>query len=117
MAKFLIIEDNKMLHKMYRRLFKEHDLEFVETGLGAMNLLKEGQYDLIISDGELEGPLTGADVWMWAKREKSELIEKFFFCSGNVDIAKFCEDFGIPYCDKGDTQPIKEMVSKMLEWR
>lgn len=115
MAKLLIIEDNKMLQKSYKRMLKQHEVEIVSTGLEAIQLLEGGQYDLIISDGDLEGPLSGSDVWLWAKRERHDLIAKFMFCSGNTDIEKFCTEKGIPFCEKGDTAPVKELINKMLE--
>lgn len=115
MAKLLIIEDNKMLQKSYSRMFKDHELEFVASGAAAIDLLSNKEYDLIVSDGDLEGPLTGVDVWKWAKRERSDLLVKFLFCSGSIDVEKFCKQFGIPFCEKGDVAPVQTLVNHMLE--
>lgn len=113
MAKILIVEDNEQLHRMYRRQLRDHDLQIVVNGLKALELLEEGQYDLVISDGELEGPLTGVDIWEWVRAHRQDLLPKFILCSGSIEIAKFAESKGIKF--NGKDSDLFPTITNMLE--
>ncbi len=115
MAKILIIEDSELVQKTYKRLLRDHELTIVDTGLAAMQLLESETFDVIISDGDLEGPLGGADVWAWVQNNRRDLIPKFMFCSGNGAIEKLSERWGIPYNDKTDPRAILTIVNNILE--
>lgn len=115
MAKLLIIEDSELVQKTYKRMFKTHEIQFVTTGLGAIQLLENGQYDAVISDGDLEDQLSGLDVWLWVQNNRKDLLPKFIFCSGNIHIGEYCEKQGIPFNDKSEPKALIETVNKMLE--
>lgn len=82
----LIIENDALLQRsldrLLRRWFKNADIWTADNGQLAINSLDE-QFDLIISDYDLNGPLTGGDVLSWIRKRRPDLVERFVFLSGN----------------------------------
>lgn len=117
MAKILLIEDSEMLQKSFRRVLRDHDLVVVSTGLDALQQLEVGQFDLVISDFDLEGPLNGEDVYLWVQTNRPDLLKRYIFCSANSRSEDICKRDGIPYLEKGDTTPamIRQTVARTLE--
>lgn len=117
MANILVIEDDKLLQKSYRRMLRDHNLNVVDSGLEAMQLLERGKFDLVISDGDLRGSLSGIDVWKWVSNHRTDLLPKFIFCSGSMEVEKFCEKGNILFNDKTDPLALVERVNSLLEAR
>lgn len=85
MADILVIENDKLLQKALRRMLRGHAVVMVATGLDAIALLEDVEFDMVISDYDLDGPLTGEDVLKWVRLNKPDLVSKYTFCSGNED--------------------------------
>lgn len=100
MANVLIIEDNEGVLKAYARALRDHTLTMVKSGVEALGLLEGGLFDSIISDYDIEGRLSGGDVFRWVQLNRPELVSKYAFCSHNEDAAQLCAEAGIMYYDK-----------------
>jgi DNA-binding NtrC family response regulator len=80
--KILIAEDDPDLQVTYGRIFGDYDLTIVDNAeLAIETLIYCGEYDVVVSDFELAGGSTGAQIYSWAKTHKPAL--KFIFVTGN----------------------------------
>ena len=102
MSRVLVIEDDKQLQKVMVRMVRTggHEVEAVSTGLEALAKLSDTIYDIVISDYDLEGPLTGEDVYHWVKANLPSLRHKYIFCSANDKSALLCKVSGLVYLEK-----------------
>jgi CheY-like chemotaxis protein len=60
--KILIVEDGDNRTEVLRRLYSQHNLTVCRDGQSSMKTLRNGAFDLIHLDHDLEGDLTGEDV-------------------------------------------------------
>lgn len=81
----LILEDNQQLGKavarMLRRNFEVPCVRIAESVVEAIDVLRydDCPVDFIISDFNVKGPLTGADLYGWIREHKPHLVERFMF--------------------------------------
>lgn len=116
MASILVIENDKLLQKAFRRMLKDHEVTMVATGLEAIAALEDGKFEAVVSDYDLDGPLTGNDVWKWVEVNRLDLIKRYGFCSGNEDAERLCKRAQIPYVDKpASTAQIQALVATLLK--
>lgn len=116
MANILIIENDKQLQNAFRRMLRgEHVVTIVAEGTEALALLSDTPFDAVVSDYDIDGPLTGEDVWIWVKANKPELVDKYIFCSGNTGVEDMCSAAGIPCllkpCSRSD---IRNAINAVL---
>ena len=84
MRKVLFVEDEKLICKTYERLFRDkYDMTFVDNVETAIDLIKEKDFDCIVSDNVLDGQLTGKELYLWVRANKPELISRFVFVSSH----------------------------------
>lgn len=100
MAKVLFIEDDATVQRALSRVLKHHELTIVDRGTEAIVLLAENEYDLIISDYDLKGNLTGEDVYLWVRNERPHMASRYVFCAGSSRAETLCQAEGIPYVEK-----------------
>lgn len=96
--KVLIIEDDALVHRalsrLIKRTFRDADVWVADNGRLAMAYLSE-PYDLIISDYDLSGDITGGDVLAWLRAHHPEMVARFLFLTSNP-IAKALHDRVLP---------------------
>jgi CheY-like chemotaxis protein len=116
MANILLIENDARIQKIFKSVLKAHKITAVATGLAALEQLEEGKFDIVISDYDLDGPLSGEDVWLWVKNNRPDMTERYMFCSGNDKVETLCSDAGIPCLLKpASLDQIRQAVKLFLE--
>jgi CheY-like chemotaxis protein len=89
--RILVVEDDRLLNLMYCKILTEelpqYTINVVTNGVEAMDLLKQEQYDAVITD--LNMPLIdGAELYRLASKmfeQESRQLPPFIFCSGVMD--------------------------------
>lgn len=86
--KILIIDDEKLVRDFLLETLKrkKYDVEAVETGQKALTLLKEKQFDLIITDMKMPG-LTGIDVLKKTKELYPSTLVVIITAYGSIENA------------------------------
>lgn len=118
-VKILIIEDDRnvrlTLGRLVRHMLGDIELKMAETSHEAIDHLKtsvlEGQFNLVISDFDLLGGTTGAEVLEWVREHVPHLEARFLFLSGSEEAARH----GVRCLVKpSDPQTIRSTLSEML---
>jgi CheY-like chemotaxis protein len=117
MANILYIEDDPVVQRSASRFLRGHKVEIVGQGTQALILLSEGMpFDVIVSDYDLEGSITGEDVYLWVKSNRPELVNKYIFCSGNDRFEEKCVAAGIRFLKKPcSVTQIRTTINSVLE--
>lgn len=102
MAKILVIEDEACIQKVWIRTFKGHEVTVVSSGRQAMDALEtvDGLFDIVLSDFNIEGGLTGIDVYLFAKTLSLAYIQRYVFCSANGIAEHFAQNEGVSFFQK-----------------
>lgn len=113
MARILLIEDEVYIQKVWMRALKEHTLTVVSSGLAAIKALESADrmFDIILSDYNIEGGLTGIDVYVVATRISPAYSSKYIFCSANDLARQFAELEGVLFLEK--PFPVKQLLIEL----
>jgi DNA-binding response OmpR family regulator len=98
--KILLVEDELVIGRLFRRVLIEEgfDVDFVQDGMIAGEIVNNKNYDLLISDIRLPG-ITGIQLYEKLKVDKPELSLRTIFITGdtmNADIQIFLKESGMP---------------------
>lgn len=116
-ARILFIEDEVSLHRAVRRVLREHELHFAESGREAMMLLEADQrFDLIVCDVVMPD-VSGVEVFLWVQRQHPELLPRLAFMTGGVrsDEAQFIvRTAGRPVLEKPvDAATLRRLIADL----
>lgn len=101
MARILVIEDEVPIQKIWQRALKEHQLTVVSSGSAAIEALDQKElFDIVISDHNIEGGMTGIDVYLFAFTKAPAYNSRYIFCSANNKAKAFAESQGITFFEK-----------------
>ena len=101
----LVVEDEPSVMAFVRTALERNGYSVVgaETGVRALELLREQAYDGVISDMRTPGGVDGADVWEWIAAHRPELLAKTIFITGDIvneETAATLRRTGAPYVEK-----------------
>jgi len=87
--RILIVEDEVLLQmqliSLMRRIYGANGpIDVTCSGERAIELMSRVAYQLVTSDGNLSGLLTGADVLTWVTKNQPWLADRFCLISGDV---------------------------------
>ena len=110
----LVIEDEPSVMSYIKIALERHGFRVAptETGVEALELLKNGQYYGIISDMRTPGGVDGAAVHAWVETNRPELACRMIFITGdtvNDETAATLARTGVPFLEK----PFR--ISQLLE--
>lgn len=113
MAKILVIENEVCIQRVWIRTFKGHEVTVVSSGRQAMDALEtvDGLFDIVLSDFNIEGGLTGIDVYLFAKTLSLAYIQKYVFCSANEIAEQFARNEGVSFFQK--PFPVRLLVAEV----
>jgi len=77
-GKILVIDDEDAILTAVKRALRSHDVETVQDGSSALQLLKENQYDLLLCD-LIMGGLTGIDLYTTLKQTRPKVAARVVF--------------------------------------
>lgn len=110
----LVIEDEPSVMSYIRLALERHGFQVtsIDTGVEALELLKNGQFHGIISDMRTPGGVDGAGVHAWVSANRPELATRMIFITGdtvNEETAATLTRTGVPFIEK----PFR--ISQLLE--
>lgn len=101
MGRVLLIEDNEDVQRAFQRVLRDHTMVTVTSGLVALETLEATtEFDIIISDYDLDGPLNGEDVFAWVQVNFPELAKKYLFSAANDRAEELCKETNTPFLAK-----------------
>ena len=94
-ARILVVEDEKPLRDLQRRLLARIDAVVLtaSTGTEAIRVLETEPVDLVVSDVKMPGG-SGLELFRWVETNRPGLVDRFLFVTGDVgdpEIASFAE--------------------------
>lgn len=101
----LHIEDDetirKTIERILHRMFPASNIIGAASGEDALQALQEDpNYDLVISDWDIDGYVNGGDVFAWVREHEPKLLKRYIFLSGNMDAKEMCSMADIPFIEK-----------------
>jgi DNA-binding NtrC family response regulator len=101
----LVIEDEPAVLWFMRTALERNGYKVVtaSTGADAIEMLRAGDYDCVLSDMRTPGGVDGADVHDWICANRPELSSKFVFITGDIaneETAASLRRTGVPYLEK-----------------
>jgi DNA-binding NarL/FixJ family response regulator len=79
----LIVEDNQFIRSALMRTLRRHfqiaEVKVAESVIDAIDILRDGDVDFIISDFNLKGVPKGSDLAAWVTKNAPALGDKFLF--------------------------------------
>ncbi len=84
--RILIVDDEQTICEVQRRMLRQLavDVETVASGEEACAKLRQGPYDLIITDLRMPGPVDGRELIEWIARERPELASRTLVATGEL---------------------------------
>jgi two-component system NtrC family sensor kinase len=110
----LVIEDEPSVMSYIKLALERHGFRVTstETGVEALELLKNGQFIGILSDMRTPGGVDGAGVHAWVAENRPDLANRMVFITGdtvNEETAATLSRTGVPFIEK----PFR--ISQLLE--
>ncbi|HUO61082.1 MAG TPA: response regulator [Candidatus Acidoferrales bacterium] len=104
-APVLVIEDEPSVMAYVKAVLRRSgfDVECAESGVRALELLAEREYQAVITDMRMPGGVDGADVYQWLLNNRQDLAKRLLFITGdtvNEDTAVTLKRTGVPYVEK-----------------
>jgi DNA-binding NtrC family response regulator len=116
----LVIEDEPSVMAYVRAALERNGYPVVaaESGVQALEMLREGDFRGVISDMRTPGGVDGADVHAWLAANKPALASKLIFITGdtvNEETAVTLRETGVPFIEKPfRVQQLMEMVTRII---
>src|SRR3989344_4498388 len=119
MKNILVVEDDFLLGKMYKKLLEDNGYAvFVrETAMEALSTLRENNFDLILLDIMLKGKMNGFDLLEIIKKDEKLAKIKTIVMTNLDDQEKISREIGADeYFIKSNTKPeaVVEKISKLI---
>lgn len=101
----LVIEDEPSVMSYVRTALERSGYEVmtVDSGAGALEILRNGEYHGVISDMRTPGGVDGSDVHDWIKANRPELHDRLIFITGDIvneETAATLRRTGAPHLEK-----------------
>lgn len=116
MAAVLLVEDDAIARRSVAHFlrFSGYDVYETEDGEAAVKLLSNVQFDVVISDLNLPGPINGLDVLASSKTLAREINAVLITGAGSDDVKYRANSLGALYIEK--PVPLDEL-EKLIEQR
>ncbi|MBN1882183.1 MAG: PAS domain S-box protein [Deltaproteobacteria bacterium] len=100
----LVVEDESLLRKFISTVLisEGYNVEDCESGEEAIEMIKKGDFDLIISDMKMSG-IGGQNLYTYVQKYYPDLVEKMLFITGDVlgrETQNFFKISGCKYLEK-----------------
>jgi two-component system cell cycle sensor histidine kinase/response regulator CckA len=114
--RILIIDDEPLIAAALKRALKGHDLEVMDSGRKAVDILATGaSFDLIFCDLMMP-ELTGMDVYEWVKADRPGLESHIVFMTGGTFTPRaqaFLESVPNPRLEKPfDVEKVRRLIDR-----
>lgn len=101
----LVIEDEPSVASFVRTALERrgYAIATAESGLRALEMLREGDYLGVISDMRTPGGVDGADVHDWLDQHRPDLKARLIFITGDIvneETAATLRRTGVPHLEK-----------------
>jgi CheY-like chemotaxis protein len=101
----LVIEDEPSVASFVRTALERRGyvITTAESGVRALEMLREGEYVGVISDMRTPGGVDGADVHDWLHEHRPELKGRLIFITGDIvneETAATLRRTGVPHLEK-----------------
>lgn len=122
LGRILIIDDEPLVRRALMRLLREHEVVEVESGEGALELLKRGEsFDLILCDVMMPA-LSGLDVYARVREDYAPLDERMVFMTGGAFDPRLQDlmqaTASVPVIDKPfDPEHLRQTVHQVISAR
>ncbi len=116
----LVIDDEPDVGELIGEILKREGfvVDLAHSGTDALDRLKEGGYDVILSDLKMPG-FNGHDLFQELTGGSSDLVDKLAFITGDTMSAKareFLDSTGRPYLEKPiSPKDVRRLLAKMAD--
>jgi len=116
----LVVDDEPELAETLAGLLRSEglDTQVVVGGAGAIEHLKSGAFDLILSDLRMPG-IDGPELYAWIRAERPDLANRIGFVTGDTlgpAAVGFLKEAGRPFIEKPfSRQAIRSLVAELLQ--
>jgi PAS domain S-box-containing protein len=116
-ARILVIEDEIHFHRALRRVLREHELHFAQSGREALEILARDQsWDVVLSDIIIPD-LSVTELYERVRRDWPELKERLVFLSGGGQAPSteiLLRDSGCPVLEKPvETATLRRVITEV----
>lgn len=85
-VRVLVVEDEQHLRNVIARFLRQAQavVEVAESVDAARSILRDSDFDVVLSDMKMPGGESGLDLFHWILRERPQLAESFLFVTGDT---------------------------------
>jgi two-component system, NtrC family, sensor kinase len=118
--RILVVDDEKYILDFFVEVFNTlpAQVDLAADGRAAMQKVKEGEYDLIVSDFKMP-QMSGRELFHWIRENRPQLASRIIFVTGDTvstETRSFFEDNHNRYLAKPfKIEEVKEIVQQALE--
>ncbi|HEU5179565.1 MAG TPA: ATP-binding protein, partial [Candidatus Polarisedimenticolia bacterium] len=118
-ARILVVDDEASIVDILYDVLRldGHQIETAINGRLALNKLRAGFFDVVISDLKMPG-MTGQELYRHLRELDSRLLSRIIFTTGDVanpDTQTFLQESGTPYLQKPfDLNEVRRLVTEMV---
>jgi signal transduction histidine kinase/ActR/RegA family two-component response regulator len=118
-ARILVVDDEASIVDILYDVLRldGHQIETAINGRLALNKLRSGFFDVVISDLKMPG-MTGQELYRHLRELDSRLLSRIIFTSGdlaNPDTQTFLQESGTPFLQKPfDLNEVRRLVQEMV---
>ncbi|HVP63635.1 MAG TPA: response regulator [candidate division Zixibacteria bacterium] len=104
-APVLVIEDEPSVMAYVKAALRRSgfEVECAESGVRALELLADRDYQAVVTDMRMPGGVDGADVYQWLMNNRQDLAKRLLFITGdtvNEETATTLRRTGVPCVEK-----------------
>ena len=114
----LVVDDDRMIRSMLRRLLSMHQVIPADGGQAALELCQNEDFDIILCDVMMPKQ-TGLDVYHALRAKRPELARRIIFMTGGVfdrDVTDFLDSVDNPCLVKPMTRKaLLEVIARVLD--
>lgn len=118
MFRILIVDDERSMRELLERVFRRegYSVNVAENGIKALEMLRNGVYDLVISDVKMPG-LTGLELLVHCRENSQDTLIILMTAYATIDTAREAFKYGAEdFIQKPfDIDELKIVVQKALE--
>ncbi|MFQ5702764.1 MAG: ATP-binding protein [Gemmatimonadales bacterium] len=117
--RILVVDDDAANRRALERVLSRlgHTVAVAENGLSALTKLREGTFEIVISDLHMPG-MSGAELFHAVQTERPELAKRFLFLSGDTvsqESHAFLESAGCPALRKPyELDDLHQMLARVV---
>lgn len=117
MPRILIVEDDELVRRTFQRWLRSvpaADVLYAEDGEQALSCLREGVFDLIVSDVDMPR-MNGLQLLKCITVEYPEMLAKFVFFTSSLNGPLTMAGVKIPVFDKAEFRAIRTIIAQDLK--